>query len=71
MTEKIVTHLRREKPTFTALIDKIVINVDASPSNSGATVIEVLEKAPGVSVDKDGNISLKNKQMRGWRISKK
>lgn len=28
----------------------------------GATALEVLEKAPGVTVDKDGNISLKGKQ---------
>ncbi|GAC1395767.1 MAG: outer membrane beta-barrel family protein [Sediminibacterium sp.] len=43
-------------------IDRTIINVDASPSNTGATVLEVLEKSPGISVDKDGNISLKGKQ---------
>ena len=30
-----------KKPLYEVKIDKIVINVDASPSNSGATVIEV------------------------------
>ncbi|RZK47257.1 MAG: TonB-dependent receptor, partial [Pedobacter sp.] len=35
---------------------------DASPSNAGATALELLEKSPGISVDKDGNISLKGKQ---------
>jgi hypothetical protein len=35
--------------------------VDAAASNAGANVIEVLEKSPGVYVDKDGNISLKGK----------
>ena len=43
-------------------IDKTILNVDALISNSGSTAMEVLEKAPGVSVDKDGNISLKGKQ---------
>ncbi len=43
-------------------IDKTVLNMDASITNTGSTILEVLEKAPGVTVDKDGNISLKGKQ---------
>ncbi len=43
-------------------IDKTVVNVDAAVTNVGATALEVLEKSPGVMVDKDGNISLKGKQ---------
>lgn len=42
-------------------IDKTVINVDASPTNAGLSAYELLEKTPGVTVDKDGNISLKGK----------
>lgn len=42
-------------------LDKTVINVDASPTNVGITAMDVLEKSPGISVDKDGNISLKGK----------
>lgn len=42
-------------------IDRIVVNVDASVTNVGATALEVLEKSPGVSIDKDGKISLKGK----------
>ncbi len=42
-------------------IDKTVINPDAMISNAGANALEMLEKAPGVTVDKDGNISLKGK----------
>jgi outer membrane receptor protein involved in Fe transport len=41
--------------------DKVLINVDAMISNTGTTALEVLEKSPGVTVDKDGNISLKGK----------
>lgn len=43
-------------------IDRMVMNVDAAVTNTGANALEVLEKAPGVQVDKDGNISLKGRQ---------
>ncbi len=43
------------------LADKTIVNVDASITSAGATVMEVLEKSPGISVDRDGNISLKGK----------
>ncbi len=43
-------------------IDKTIINPDAMISNAGATALEMLEKAPGITIDKDGNISLKGKQ---------
>ena len=50
-----------KKPLIEQKIDRIVMNVDASVTNVGSTALEVLEKSPGVSVDKDGNISLKGK----------
>ncbi|MFT3751215.1 MAG: TonB-dependent receptor [Agriterribacter sp.] len=50
-----------KKPLIEQKIDKLVVNVDASPTNAGATAMEVLEKSPGISVDNDGNISLKGK----------
>ncbi|MBB1285151.1 TonB-dependent receptor [Flavisolibacter sp. BT320] len=43
-------------------IDRTILNVDASITNNGASALEVLEKSPGVSVDRDGNISLKGKE---------
>jgi hypothetical protein len=43
-------------------IDRTVVNVDAMISNAGGTALEVLEKSPGIMVDRDGNISLKGKQ---------
>ncbi|MEP7231841.1 MAG: outer membrane beta-barrel family protein [Ginsengibacter sp.] len=51
-----------KKPFIERKIDRTVINVDASVTNAGTTALEVLEKAPGVTVDKDGNVSLKGKQ---------
>jgi outer membrane receptor protein involved in Fe transport len=50
------------RPLIEQKIDRTVVNVEASVSNVGTSALEVLEKAPGVSVDKDGNISLKGKQ---------
>ncbi len=50
------------KPLIEQKIDRTIVNVDAAVSNVGATALEVLEKSPGITVDKDGNISLKGKQ---------
>lgn len=41
--------------------DMTVINLDAGIANVGTTALEALEKLPGVTVDKDGNISLKGR----------
>jgi len=41
--------------------DKLIVNVEASASSAGNTALEVLQKAPGVSVDKDDNISMNGK----------
>ena len=51
-----------KKPLVEQKLDRMVVNVEASITNIGASAMEVLEKSPGVSVDKDGNISLKGKQ---------
>ena len=51
-----------QKPLIEQKIDRTVLNVEASVTNAGTSALEVLEKSPGVSVDKDGNISLKGKQ---------
>jgi len=51
-----------KKPFIETKIDKTIVNVDASPTSAGATALEVLEKSPGVTVDNDGNISLRGKQ---------
>ena len=50
-----------KKPFIEQKPGKTIINVDASPTNAGY-VLELLEKSPGVSVDNDGNISIKGKQ---------
>jgi iron complex outermembrane receptor protein len=50
-----------KKPFVEQKLDRTLINVEASTTNVGLTALEVLEKSPGISVDKDGNISLKGK----------
>ena len=50
-----------KKPFVQQLPDKTVINVEAGITNTGASILEVIEKSPGVTVDKDGNISLKGR----------
>lgn len=51
-----------KKPFIETKIDKTIVNVEASPTSAGATALEILEKSPGVTVDNDGNISLRGKQ---------
>src|SRR3982750_3901481 len=47
-----------KRPLIEQKIDRTIVNVEASVTNVGASALEVLEKSPGLSVDKDGNISL-------------
>lgn len=49
------------KPPIQFLPDKTVINPEANITNAGATVMDVLEKSPGITVAKDGSIIMKGK----------
>ena len=51
-----------KKPLIEQKPDRTIVNVEASITNVGNSALEVLEKSPGITVDKDGNISLKGKQ---------
>lgn len=50
-----------KKPFVEQRADMTVVNVENSLVSAGGTAMEVLEKSPGVSIDKDDNISLKTK----------
>ena len=50
------------RPFIEMHLDKMVINVEASPTNAGANVLEVLAKSPAISVDMNENIGLNGKQ---------
>jgi len=50
-----------QKKLIEQTIDKTVINVENSILSEGNTALELLEKAPGVKVGEDGQISLKGR----------
>lgn len=49
------------KPLIERKQGKTIVNVEASVTNTGSTVLEVLEKSPGVTVDRNGGITLNGK----------
>lgn len=49
------------KPFIQHKPGQTIVNVENSPVSAGNTVMEVLEKSPGIFVDQDGNISLNGK----------
>jgi ACT domain-containing protein len=64
-----------KKPMFEQKIDRMVINVANSITNAGGTVLEVLERSPGIIIDRQNNsISMNGKSgiviMINGRISK-
>jgi hypothetical protein len=50
------------RPLIENKIDRMVVNVESSITNAGASALDVLEKSPGITVDNNGVISLKGKQ---------
>ncbi|HEY0244291.1 MAG TPA: outer membrane beta-barrel family protein, partial [Mucilaginibacter sp.] len=50
------------KPLIERKADRMVMNVENSILAAGNSAMEILERAPGVTIDKDDNISLKGKQ---------
>jgi hypothetical protein len=54
--------VQAEKPFIEKQIDKTVVNIENSIVHAGSSIMEVMEKLPGVQVDQDGNIAVKGKQ---------
>ncbi len=52
-----------KKPFIEQKAGKIVLNMANSPLAAGSNTLEVLQMAPGVRVDKDGNITLNGKKV--------
>jgi outer membrane receptor protein involved in Fe transport len=48
-----------ERPEMELKLDKRVFNVQQDPSNAGQNAAEVLDNIPSVSVDADGNVTLR------------
>jgi iron complex outermembrane receptor protein len=55
-----------KKPMIEVRADRTIFNVENSINATGSTAMELLQKSPGVVVDKDENISMKGKN--GVRI---
>jgi iron complex outermembrane receptor protein len=49
------------KPFIQQKQGKIIVDVEASVTSAGSTVLEVLEKSPGITVDKNGGIAMQGK----------
>jgi iron complex outermembrane receptor protein len=54
--------VQASRPLIEHQADRTVMNVENSVLAAGNSAMEILQRAPGVSVDKDDNISLKGKQ---------
>src|ERR1700761_4057942 len=49
------------KPLVEARTDRVVLNVEGNINEVGSDALELLRKSPGVTVDKDNNLSLNGK----------
>ncbi|HPS25379.1 MAG TPA: carboxypeptidase-like regulatory domain-containing protein, partial [Bacteroidales bacterium] len=53
-------------PVIEHKLDKIVMNVSEAVSTQGSNALEVLRKAPGVTIDMDGNVKLNGQAVSIW-----
>lgn len=53
--------VKAKQPFVERKLDRVIINPDALISNAGNNAIEMLEKAPGISLDNAGNLLLKGR----------
>jgi len=47
-------------------LDKVVMNIKESAFAQGSNALDLMKKAPGVTIDKDGNIKLNGKSVSVW-----
>jgi iron complex outermembrane receptor protein len=50
-----------KKPLIEVKADKTIVNVEGTINAAGSDVLEILKKSPGVSADKDDNLSMNGK----------
>jgi ferric enterobactin receptor len=51
-----------QKPLFERQADRTIVNVENSPLAAGNTALDVLSRAPGITVDGSDNLALRGKQ---------
>jgi outer membrane receptor protein involved in Fe transport len=49
-----------DKPLLTMAIDRKIFNVEKNLASAGGTAVDVMKNVPSLSVDIDGNVSLRN-----------
>lgn len=49
-----------QRPTFQMGIDRKIFNVDKNITSTGGTAVDVMKNIPSVSVDVEGNVTLRN-----------
>ncbi|MDD5570889.1 MAG: TonB-dependent receptor [Bacteroidales bacterium] len=52
-------NITSEKPMMEYALDKKIINVEKAVTSTGGTAVDVLQNVPSVTVDADGNVSLR------------
>lgn len=62
--------VKAKKPLIERQMDKLVVNVSASPLSAGSNGNDILRRAPGVRIDKDGNITVNGKAVEIWMDGK-
>ncbi len=58
--------VKAKKPLIERQMDKLVVNVSASPLAAGSNGNDILRRSPGVRIDKDGNITVNGKSVEIW-----
>ncbi len=53
-------------PVIEQKLDKLVMNVAEAVATQGSTALDILKRAPGVSIDPSGNILLNGSQVQVW-----
>ncbi|MBQ9339362.1 MAG: TonB-dependent receptor [Paludibacteraceae bacterium] len=53
--------VKAKRPLIERQMDKLVVNVSQSPLAAGSNGNDILRRAPGVRIDKDGNITVNGK----------
>lgn len=61
-TELGAVTVKGDRPFIERQADKLVVNIENSIVQTGSSIMEVMEKLPGVLVNQDDQISLKGKQ---------
>lgn len=55
--------VKAKKPLIERQMDKLVVNVSASPLSAGSNGSDILRRSPGVRIDRNGNITVNGKSV--------